>query len=304
MVKCYSRKANPVPQRSSELAKLQKDLLDAKVRAGVLPQEVASKVTTEPSTTSVEPVASVSAWQEKVRRVTRLLYRQGELSSHMVRALERAIDAPILKLEAARALRSDAGYYLRGVIHMPYIEVATRWLVGRRLIPRQRNHRGRFLRFGVKAAPPLTAAQKKLWTQTVRLAQGTTPIVLPQDGQKRVSRYRLPAADRKGPASRPACWIAPARSSPRPVWASRCGERCPLTNVRGARAPRSTPGGSKMSLHPPPNPMLPDILPSASWRSPSPRWRSAWAWSPWGSAGAPTRRTRMSRRRRIRRGRP
>ncbi len=112
-VTCYDRAAVPVKERSEELAALQKRLLDEKIAAGIIPQEVGGKITAIPEPKPGTP-KEVRAYQKKVRRVARLVYKAGELDSGTVKKLEAAVGMPIVKLDPARALKADVTYALQG----------------------------------------------------------------------------------------------------------------------------------------------------------------------------------------------
>ena len=111
-ITCYLRFAFPVKERSEELAALQKQLLDEKVAAGVIPEEVGNKITAIPDPKPDTP-GEVRTFQKKVRRVARMLYRAGEIDSGMIKTLEAAIAMPIIDLDAAKALRADVTFTMQ-----------------------------------------------------------------------------------------------------------------------------------------------------------------------------------------------
>ncbi len=109
---CYDRAAVPVQERGAELAALQKQLLDEKVAEGVIPGEVAGKITAIPEPAPGTP-AEVRAFQKSVRRAARLLYAAGELDSVTIRKLEAAIAMPIVALDPVQAVKADVTYALQ-----------------------------------------------------------------------------------------------------------------------------------------------------------------------------------------------
>ena len=112
-VSCYDRAAVPVQARSEELAALQKQLLDEKIVAGVISEEVGNKITAIPDPKPGTP-REVRAFQKKVRRVARLLYKAGELDSGTIKKLEAAIGMPIVDLDPVKAFKADITYALQG----------------------------------------------------------------------------------------------------------------------------------------------------------------------------------------------
>ena len=112
-VTCYKRAGLPVEARSEEMAALQKALLDEKIAAGVIPEEVGGKITAIPDPKPGTP-KEARAYQKKVRRAARLLYKAGELDSATIKKLEAAIGIPIVKLDPEKALKADITYSLQG----------------------------------------------------------------------------------------------------------------------------------------------------------------------------------------------
>ncbi len=93
-VKCYDRASIPVKARSEEMAALQKRLLDEKITAGVISEEVGGKITAIPEPKPGTP-KEVRAYQKKVRRVARLLYKAGELDSATISSNNTPNDSPL-----------------------------------------------------------------------------------------------------------------------------------------------------------------------------------------------------------------
>ncbi|MHC5081803.1 MAG: hypothetical protein ACYTHN_22595, partial [Planctomycetota bacterium] len=118
-VTCYRRMAGPPVERSEELKKLQKELLDRSVEAGILPVELAGKAAM-PSPAVEKPEFAleedIAAFQKKVRRAVRLLYKWGEITSEFVKRLEAVVDVEIVRFTPSRALRNDVNYHLRSVL--------------------------------------------------------------------------------------------------------------------------------------------------------------------------------------------
>lgn len=206
---CYSRAAVPVEERGEEIADLQKQLLDKNVRAGVLDVEVARKaaVASQPSEdvwsdAGLEPPESgkqaetdrliekeIYAYQRKVRRIVRLLYREGEMPSSFVRELERAADVDIVSFDTAKVLPYDARYYLRSVLWGPVGHEVLRRLEKRKLLPAARNHR---YIFDYRGRRDLSDEQIQQLARFEALLDGEEAIELPGDEAVTIEREKLP----------------------------------------------------------------------------------------------------------------
>lgn len=196
MILCYSRMAGPVKARSKELRRLQRELLDKSVRAGVLDVEVAAKASV--AAASEDEVAyskdeDVRAYQKEVRRAVRLLYRHGELPSSFVERLERATDVDIIAFNDAKALRNDVQYQLRSLFWEPFGEEVLRMLEARKLIPPARNHRLVMDWYGPGLRPPEEV--KRQLAQFEALLDGNGKFDLPGDERILISRSQLPQND-------------------------------------------------------------------------------------------------------------
>ncbi len=144
VVTCYMRFASPVQARSDELKKLQQELLDKNVRAGVLDVEVAEKAaqaTTRESTQTKPIDIELQEAQNNLRRMVRLLYQHGELPSPFVEKVEKAAGIEIIDFDPAKTLPQDARFYLRSMLGGSTGMKVLDSLTERKLIPPARNHR-------------------------------------------------------------------------------------------------------------------------------------------------------------------
>ncbi len=140
MVTCYFRFVSPVKERSEELAELQRRLLDANVEAGVLDVEVAEKAleaTMREGAIDYATEGDVRDYQEKVRRVMRILYKYGEAPSSFVEEVARAVDIDIIEFDESKALRDDVRWHLRSIAN----DDVMKGLEERGLVPAAVNHR-------------------------------------------------------------------------------------------------------------------------------------------------------------------
>ncbi len=196
MVSCYDREASPVAARSAELLELQKKVLDRSVKAGVLPVEVAGKAATATRREGQGDHATqkdVAAYQKNVRRVTRLLYRRGELPSAFVRELERAADVEMIDFNGSRALRNDVGYHLRSNLYQPVGHAALEQLRKRKLVPPARG-----LRLVFDWGPgrkKLSATDNKKIANLGAMLDSSATIKLPGDAAAAKKEWTRPADD-------------------------------------------------------------------------------------------------------------
>jgi hypothetical protein len=141
---CYDRDAGSVQARTDELKRLQEELLDKNVKAGVLEVEVAQKAA---AATAREPEVDYATerdirhYQKRLRRAVRLLYRRGEVPSWFVQELQEAADIEIIHFDPAKALRNDMRYHVRSAFWGPEGDEVLKLLEGRKLVPKRRNHR-------------------------------------------------------------------------------------------------------------------------------------------------------------------
>lgn len=190
MVTCYKRSAVPVPERSNELNKLQQQLLDKNVKAGVLDVEVAEKAAKAAANELKVDFATekdIRDYQKKVRRVVRMLYKHGELPSSFVNELEKAIDIDIIVFNQAKALRNDMRYYLSFIFWQPIGNEVLNILQKRKLIPPPRNYRHVMKYFGSKTQ--LSEQQKKQLADFKALIDGDADLNLPGDEKFRIHKW-------------------------------------------------------------------------------------------------------------------
>lgn len=181
-VPCYEAGVQPLPIRSTELAQLQTRLLEAKVQAGILDEEIASRAAAaEKNGHLVEEALEedIAVWQRSVRRAMRLLYQQGEVPSDFVAQVELAADIPILALDPDKALQADFRWYLQAH-RVPEALIAV--IEKAKLVPARRNH------LGSSERETNTAN-----TQFEGLFASKTEISLPEDEKApTVYSYHLP----------------------------------------------------------------------------------------------------------------
>jgi hypothetical protein len=189
---CYARSAAPVEARSEELNKLQQKLLDKNVKAGVLDVETAKKI----STTNENKLAinyaveeDIRAYQQKVRRIVRWLYKRGELPSIFVRKIERAVDIDIIDFDSAKSLRNDMGYYFRALLWDFTAVDVIKMLTKRKLIPPARNHLRVFNRNEV--LHELAGWQKQQLVDFEVMIDSKDTYLLPGDEKVTIPRWRL-----------------------------------------------------------------------------------------------------------------
>jgi len=200
MVMCYDRGAAPVKERSDELERLQQELLDKNVRAGVLDVEVAEKAalaTARESEPDYATEADIRSYQQSVRRAGRMLYKMGELPSSYVRELEWAADTEIIGFVGRKALPSDVRYHLRSVLWDPMSEAVLKALEGRKLVPAARNHRLVMQFFG--AAPKVSEDQQARLEEFIALIDGEEDFALPGDEEQSLSWRALRPIQREYP---------------------------------------------------------------------------------------------------------
>jgi hypothetical protein len=181
------------PGRGEELRALQKRLLDRNVKAGILPVELAEKIRAAEARGEEPDVASekdIAGYQKRVRRTTRLLYRQGELPSAFVRKVEQAIDLEIIVFDPALALRNDVAFHIRPALITSLGEAAEKAMAKRGLIPKPRNER--FLRLHSPDRTALGDADREKLALFERLLDGDVPFDLPGDEKKRPRSWELP----------------------------------------------------------------------------------------------------------------
>lgn len=197
LVECYMRAAVPVSARGEELQKLQAELLDRNVRAGVLDVETASKAA---AATAREPDIDyateddIRIYQQQVRRAIRLLYKHGELPSSFVQEIENATDADIIDFESSKALRNDMGYHFRSLLRNPHGTGALKALERRKLIPLAPNHR-LVLRHTVD--PGLSEEEKQRIGRFEELIDGGGDLSVPGDEEVEIPKWQIPEQDRE-----------------------------------------------------------------------------------------------------------
>jgi hypothetical protein len=198
MLMCYDLAAVPVQARSDELNKLQAELLDKNVKAGVLDVEVADKAALA---TAKEPDADyatekdIQAYQKKLRRAVRLMYKRGELPSSFVEQLERAADIEIVAFNPTKALQNDMRYYIRSLFWQPVGDEVLKTLQKRKLIPPMRNHR--LIMKGFGRGPKISQEQKKKLTEFQRLIDSKDAFEIPGDKDVHILQSRIPSTDTK-----------------------------------------------------------------------------------------------------------
>jgi len=192
-VRCYDRAAAPVQARSDELKELQKQLLGDSVKAGILDVETARKagqaVDAEPPI-DYATEKDIRNYQEKLRRVVRLLYKRGELPASFVGKLAEAVDIEIIAFDPAKALRDDARWHFASLFWQPIGRDVIRILEKRGLIPAACNHRRVMNYFG--PAQELSEYQKKQLADFTALLD-TDAITLDGDEKVKITKRQLPA---------------------------------------------------------------------------------------------------------------
>lgn len=197
MVECYKRMAGPVKARSEELKKLQEELLDKNVKAGVLDVEVAEKAavaTTQEPDVDYATEADIRDYQRKVRRVVRLLYKHGELPSSFVKKIEKAADIEIISFDSTKALRNDVRWHLRSLFWEPVGDEVLKTLEKRKLIPSGCNHRLIMEWFG-NNKPDLSDDAKKQLAEFETLLESKDDISFPEDKKGKIEDWQILQAD-------------------------------------------------------------------------------------------------------------
>ncbi|MHC4647288.1 MAG: hypothetical protein ACYTBJ_17495 [Planctomycetota bacterium] len=195
---CYLRSVFPVEARNKELHKLQQDLLDKNVKAGVLDVELSEKVmaATQPET-DYATEKDIQDYQKMVQRAVRLLYKRGELPSSVVKELEQAIDSDIISFNPSKALRNDMRYYFRSAFWMPYWQPVQdevlKQLEKRKLIPAPRNHRLVMKRQDQRSETSIEAREKL--AEFEQLIDGEEAFELPGDSDVKIEPWRIPHTD-------------------------------------------------------------------------------------------------------------
>lgn len=193
-VECYLRAASPVAARGEELKKLQEQLLDASVQAGVLDVETAGKVAdanARESETDYATEADIRDYQKKVRRAVRLLCRAGEAPPSFVDELERAADVDIAAFDASKALREDVGYRMQVLFARPRPGVKD-VLEKLEVIPPVRTHRFMmdWSRNGGQEAEALSEPERKALMDAC-----AKECVLPGDDAVKITGWQVPRTD-------------------------------------------------------------------------------------------------------------
>ena len=197
-VKCYNRSAMPVQARSDELNKLQAELLDKNVKAGVLDVEVADKTALA---TAKEPDADyatekdIQVYQKKLRRAVRLMYKRGELPSSFVEEVERAADIEIISFNPTKALQNDIRYYIRSLFWQPVGDEVLKTLLKRKLIPPMRNHR--LIMAWSSRGPTISQENQKELDEFVTLIDSDDAFELAGDKDVDILQSRIPSTDTK-----------------------------------------------------------------------------------------------------------
>jgi hypothetical protein len=198
VVSCYLTATFPVQARSDELKKLQQELLNKNVKAGVLDVEVADKAAIA---AAKEPDADyatekdIQVYQKKLRRAVRLMYKRGELPSSFVEQLERAADIEIISFNPTKALHNDMRYYLRSVLWHSIGDEALNILEQRKLIPAKRNHR--LIMRILDNGPQVPDSQKKRLAEFETLIDSEDAFELPGDNDVHILQSRIPSTDTK-----------------------------------------------------------------------------------------------------------
>ncbi|MHC4647287.1 MAG: hypothetical protein ACYTBJ_17490 [Planctomycetota bacterium] len=193
-VECYKRGILPVKARSEQLQKLQQELLDKNVQAGVLDVEVAEKAAAaQKPQDDYATDKDIRQFQKKVRRVVRLLYRRGELPSSFVEEIEKAADIDIISFDQSKALRNDVRYYLRSAVTGPDGDEVLKVLEKHRLIPTVLNLR--LIVAWPASKGKLTEKVKKKLAEFERLIDSDEAFGLPGDSDVKIEQWRIPQTD-------------------------------------------------------------------------------------------------------------
>jgi hypothetical protein len=193
-VTCYFRTAVPAKARGQEVLALQKQLLDEKVTAGVIPEEVVGKITPLPAQKGPGTPAEVRAYQKKVRRAARLLYKAGELDSGTIKKLEAAVGIPIARLDPLKAAKADATYVLASSAPWQWPPEARKlylaMLAKHGIINKVKTRRGEMRTFGEPNAKALETAKAQIAKAEKLLADPKYAVTLPQDKKAKPSVLR------------------------------------------------------------------------------------------------------------------
>jgi hypothetical protein len=196
MVTCYDRAAVPVQARSDELKKFQQELLDKNVKAGVLDVEVADRAAIA---TAKEPEADyatekdIQAYQSRLRRAVRLMYKRGELPSSFVEELERAADIEIVAFNPTKALRNDMRYYLRSGVWGTIGDEVLKVLEKRKLVPAARSHR--LIMAPSRHGPRISQENQGKLDEFETLIDGDDAFDLSGDNKTKIRQSRIPKMD-------------------------------------------------------------------------------------------------------------
>lgn len=192
-VSCYERVGFPVSARSEELKKLQQELLDKNVKAGVLDVEVAEKAAaaTDDSAIDYATEADIRDYQKKVRRVMRMLYKHGELPSSFVEKMERSVDVEIISFDLGKALRNDVRWHMRSLVWSYIGDEFVKILEQKKLIDPARNHR----HMTDWSGEDHTESAKKRLAEFVRFLESKEELQLDGDKNITIKKYQLPQTD-------------------------------------------------------------------------------------------------------------
>ncbi len=190
-VSCYDRMASPAQERSTELVQLQKKLLDKKVKAGILSVEQAQKIAGQGKQCNAS-AEKVKNYQLKIKRLVRLLYKNGELPSSIVNKLEKAINCQIINFSPAQQLVNDVTFHFSSLPYYPNTRTVLKILKKHKIINKTLNHRGLMQR----GPGPVAPHQQKI-KEFKALLNSSQPATLATDGNKVVKISQVPAFKRK-----------------------------------------------------------------------------------------------------------
>ena len=199
MVDCYTRMAAPVKARSEELKKLQQQLLDKNVKAGVLDAEIAEKAVSAVDDKNLDFATEkdISDYQKKVRRVMRLLYKHGELPSSFVEKIERAADVEIIAFDKSKVLRNDVRWHFRSLFWESVGDEMIEILEKRNVIPKALTHRMMMDWTWYNKQKEQVDKNNKQLAGFIKLLNSKEPLTLKDDANNIIKKYQLPQTDTK-----------------------------------------------------------------------------------------------------------
>jgi hypothetical protein len=192
MVSCYDRSASPIAARSDDLKKLKKIILDKNVKSGVLDVETANKALVKPVIIKYASKKELREYQQRVRRLIRLLYKNGEIPSSFVKKMEKAAQISIIRFTPEKQLKNDVNYYIRAAIYETNAGTIFKVLENAKIIGKAKNHLGYYTNYSSKK----TKVNPKASSLKTDL-NSKNPIILTKDkGKKPVKMNSIPKSQK------------------------------------------------------------------------------------------------------------